>query len=34
MTLAVGARCLDGVALVADRRMVRQGGLEISVPDV
>jgi hypothetical protein len=34
MTLAVGARCLDGVALVADRRMLRQGGLEISVPDV
>ena len=34
MTLAVGARCLDGVALVADRRMVRQGGLEISAPDV
>jgi len=34
MTLAVGARCLDGVAVVADRRMVRQGGLEISVPDV
>lgn len=34
MTLAVGARCRDGVALVTDRRMVRQGGLEISVPDV
>jgi len=34
MTLAVGARCRDGVALVADRRMVRQGGLEISEPGV
>lgn len=34
MTIAIGARCLDGVALVADRRMVRLGGLEISTPDV
>ncbi|MFC1848031.1 hypothetical protein ACFLXV_01815 [Chloroflexota bacterium] len=34
MTIAIGARCQDGVALVADRRMVRLGGLEISAPDV
>ena len=34
MTIAIGARCLDGVALVADRRMVRQVGLEISTPGV
>jgi len=34
MTLAIGARCQDGVALVADRRMVRQGGMEISLPDI
>ncbi|UCG83082.1 MAG: hypothetical protein JSW38_13095, partial [Dehalococcoidia bacterium] len=34
MTIALGARCKDGVAIVADRRMVRQGGLEISTPDV
>jgi len=34
MTIAIGARCQDGVAIVADRRMVRQGGLEISTPDM
>lgn len=33
MTIAIGARCLDGVALVADRRMVRQGGMELSLPE-
>jgi hypothetical protein len=34
MTIAIGAKCLDGVAMVADRRMVRQGGLEVSLPEV
>ena len=34
MTIAIGARCHDGVAIVADRRMVRQGGMEISMPEI
>ena len=34
MTIAIGARCYDGVAIVADRRMVRQGGMEISLPEI
>jgi len=34
MTIAIGARCHDGVAIVADRRMVRQGGMEISLPEI
>ena len=34
MTIAIGARCQDGVVLLADRRMVRQGGLEVSLPEV
>jgi hypothetical protein len=34
MTIAIGARCRDGVAIVADRRMVRQGGMEISLPEI
>ncbi len=32
MTIAIGARCQDGVALIADRRMVRVGGLELMSP--
>ena len=33
MTIAIGARCQDGVALIADRRMVRMGGLELTSPE-
>ena len=32
MTIAIGARCQDGVALIAYRRMVRLGGLEFMSP--
>ena len=32
MTIAIGARCQDGVALIADRRMVRLSGLELMPP--
>lgn len=34
MTIIIGARCLDGVALVGDRRMVRHGGLEPGLPEL
>lgn len=33
MTLIIGARCKDGVAMVADRRMVRVGGMEVQEPE-
>lgn len=33
MTIAIGVRCQDGVALIADRRMVRLGGQELVPPE-
>ena len=33
MTLIIGARCKNGVAMLADRRMVRVGGMEVGEPE-
>lgn len=33
MTIIIGARCKDGVALVADKRIVRVGGMELGAPE-
>jgi hypothetical protein len=33
MTIIIGARCKDGVALVADKRIVRVGGMELGTPE-
>ena len=33
MTLIIGARCKDGVALVADRRMIRESYMEVQEPE-